>query len=366
MKIKNKELIQSYVLTTAKYKFSIYEKRVLYRIVEIAQNQLEGQKLNKGFEINKTLFGDYVIRMPLTAFEKGGSYNTSKIKQALRELRKKDISFENDFVEEIYGLIEEPKFYKPVENKYPKGHNSVIEKPRINFSGESIEDIPPGTVEFRINPKIYQAALNFSKGWRKFELTIALNLESTYAMRMYELVSRQNNPLTFLISDLREMWGLHDKYKDTSDFFRYTIDKAKKELDAVSPWSFTYKKGKTGNKYTSVTFFPKHISKNDDPNLVKRSLNKELSLNWDPKVREIKNYLQNNWNYTEKELKSQRQTLEELAAIAPDPTYFLSSLKASSRRAKKGPKPFVIGAIRSHVANLQGFTSWDEYKQTLK
>ena len=34
MKINNKELIQSYILTTAKYDYSVYEKRILYRIVE--------------------------------------------------------------------------------------------------------------------------------------------------------------------------------------------------------------------------------------------------------------------------------------------------------------------------------------------
>lgn len=344
MKFKNKELIQSYVLTSAKYKFSVYEKRVLYRIIEIAQSQLEGQKLNEGFTINQNLFGDYIIRMPLSAFEKGGSYNTSKIKQALKDLRKKDITFENEFVEEIYGLIEEPKFYKPEVKKFPKGKHGIIESPRINLAGESIDDIPPGTVEFRVNPKIYQAALNFSKGWRKYELKVALSLESTYAMRMYELMVGQKKPLTFLITDLRDMWSLESKYKDTTDFFKRTIDRAKDELDKNSPWSFTYKKGKTGNKFTSVTFYPKHIPANDDESLQKKIIKKKTSLNWDLK-KEFVAYLKNKFELDEGEIQRNREVFMRCQNEIEDPFLWMNSVKGRSR-TKDNPKGYLIKAIK--------------------
>lgn len=344
MKIKNKELIQSYVLTSAKYKFSVYEKRVLYRIIEIAQQQLEGQNLNEGFTINQTLFGDYVIRMPLTAFEKGGSYNTPKIKQALKDLRRKDITFENEFVEEIYGLIESPKFYKPVDPQKKSNDGGVIEKPRINLSGDPIEDIPPGTVEFRVNPKIYQAAMNFSKGWRKYELKVALSLESTYAMRMYELVSRQKTPITFLISDLREMWGIESKYKETKDFFKRTIDKAKSELDKKSPWSFTYKKGKTGNKFTSVTFFPKHLPENEDQELVKKQTQKQTSIRWDLN-KEFITYLKSKFDFNEGEIHRNRDTFIRCQNEIEDPLVWMNSVKGRSR-TKSNPKGYLIKSIQ--------------------
>lgn len=37
IKKNNKDVFQSYVLTTAKYDFSVYEKRIMYRLVEMAQ-----------------------------------------------------------------------------------------------------------------------------------------------------------------------------------------------------------------------------------------------------------------------------------------------------------------------------------------
>lgn len=38
--IKNKDVLQSYIVTTARYDFSVYEKRILYRIVEVLQSKI--------------------------------------------------------------------------------------------------------------------------------------------------------------------------------------------------------------------------------------------------------------------------------------------------------------------------------------
>lgn len=43
VKITNKDVIQSYLMTVSKYDFSVYEKRILYRLVEAMQCELEGK-----------------------------------------------------------------------------------------------------------------------------------------------------------------------------------------------------------------------------------------------------------------------------------------------------------------------------------
>ena len=40
IKKNNKDVFQSYILTVAKYDFSTYEKRILYRLVEMAQKDV--------------------------------------------------------------------------------------------------------------------------------------------------------------------------------------------------------------------------------------------------------------------------------------------------------------------------------------
>lgn len=41
----NKAIFQSYIWTCAKYDFSPYEKRIIYRLIEFAQQWLEGIKI---------------------------------------------------------------------------------------------------------------------------------------------------------------------------------------------------------------------------------------------------------------------------------------------------------------------------------
>ena len=68
MEENNKELVQSYILTTAKYDYNVYEKRILYRIIELMQELTEGKKLNERYNVQNNLFGDVDIQMPTKRF----------------------------------------------------------------------------------------------------------------------------------------------------------------------------------------------------------------------------------------------------------------------------------------------------------
>lgn len=46
----------------------MYEKRILYRLVEAMQCEIEGKKLYPGLRIEKTLYDDRVVLMPISAF----------------------------------------------------------------------------------------------------------------------------------------------------------------------------------------------------------------------------------------------------------------------------------------------------------
>lgn len=65
MEIKNKDIIQSYIMTSAKYDYSVDEKRILFRLIETWQHLLEGQKLNQKIVMNKTLFGNFEMEFPI-------------------------------------------------------------------------------------------------------------------------------------------------------------------------------------------------------------------------------------------------------------------------------------------------------------
>jgi len=316
--IRNKDLLQSYVLTTAKYDFSVYEKRIIYRIIEILQQYTEGKKLNQKYNVNIDLFGDAHISIPISAFLKDDrDKHYTEIKKALTSLESKKMTYEDDQNWQIIRLIEKPRI-----NKY-----------------ESF-------VAFRLDAMIYSAFLDFSKGYRKYELKTAMQFDSVYAMRFYELMSGQKTPLCYSIDQLKEMFQIADKYDRVNDFKKYVLDIAKRELDKCSPYTFNYEMNKTGRKFTSVTFFPKQQPQFRDTDLEKHELQKKVSLSWDlPK--EVTDYLIHNFDFTKDGIKNNldlfKQAHEQLDLIS-----FLAAIKGKVRTSNN-PQGYVIGALKKMI-----------------
>ncbi len=234
MKVKSKEVIQGYVLTAAKYDFSKFEKLILYKLVEIAQDDLKGKKLNASYSINRSLFDDVILEIPITDIIPNGSKNHHRIKKALKSLRNKTIEYEDDKEWRIIGIVEKPTIKK--------------------YSDKLI---------FEIQPLIWEAILNFTKGHSKYELDAAMSFKSVYAMRFFEMFSKNLTPLSFSIETLKERFGLKDKYTNRpSDFIKRVIIPAKKELDAKSEYSFNYSLHKKGRQISYIKFLPYYIEPN--------------------------------------------------------------------------------------------------------
>ena len=319
MKITNKEIIQSYLVTTAKYDFSIYEKRILYRLVENIQFELEGKQLDTSFQA-KNLFGDRQIKILTRNLLNGEEdQNYSRIKTALRDLRKKTIEVTEDRAWKLIG---------------------IIEKPKLDEKGSSY-------VEFEIQKEIYEALLNFAKGYRKYELVTAMNFESIYAMRFYELFSNTRTKQTFTIDWLKERFGLKDKYKSRpADFVNFVIKKAKKELDAKSPYSFNFKPVKEGRKISKIDFWPIEISKNKDTGLDERNLQKQVSPRWDLDTATL-DQLIHGLGFTLVEIQRNIKLFKEAAEVMDLP-HFLA-LKKATGRGKRNPKGWVITALKNEL-----------------
>lgn len=316
MKIDNKEVIQSYLLTTAKYDFSVHEKRILYRLVEMVQYALEGKKLNAGYKIKELPSKDRVITMPISAFlQNEMDENYTRVKKALRDLRNKTFEYDDGQIWQLIGIIEKPNFDRA------------------------------GWVEFELQPKVFDAILNFSQGFRKYELKTAMGFESHYSMRFYEIFSNQNQVITYNISTLKTMFGIDNKYKGRpADFIRRVIIPAKKELDEKSPYSFNYKEIKEGRKIVSILFTPVFIKKNQDPELELEKLKKQTSVHWDLD-RLIINYLRQNLLFTDNEIKNNRDLFKQ-ASEELDLIYELSVLQGRARN-KKNPKGYIINALKA-------------------
>lgn len=253
----NKDVIASYLFTVAKYDFSIYEKRIIYRLLDLAQEEIKGIMIKDHlYKIHKTEC-DRKITMPVRWIlrdEEDKNYMIAK--KAFKSLANKGLEYEDD---KIWTYI------------------NIIAAPKVDKTG--------GFVTFTVFDEVWQCLLNFSEGFRKYELFTAMRFKSTYSMRLYELMSGQKLPLTFVgeaFESLCDRFKLPKSMRGTQAFEKYVLDIAKVELDAYSPYSFIYQRetvpsrGRNGLKVVGYTFIPVELPQNRDSELEKTRLEAKL------------------------------------------------------------------------------------------
>lgn len=313
-------VIQSYLMTTSKFKFSIYEKRILGRLILLMQPMLEGQKLKGKVIVNRDLWDDYNFEMPISLL--ATDTNQARFKDAIKALHLKYFEHKDEEGNwEIIHLIETPKILKK------------------------------GIVRFRLSDKLVNVFLDFSKGYSKYNAKVSLNLKSIYSMRLYELISNQKKPITFKIETLREMFKLGDKYKLTGSFIQYIIDPSKKELDDFSNWSFNYKPIKRGRKYEYIEFSPIHYTDRESPQVQQAEVIRQVNLSWDIPT-QVRKFLIDTCGCSERILKQKktRETIQAFITIYQTETLNkLNEIWERANREGKNRQKYLIGAINREV-----------------
>ena len=203
-------------------------------------------------------------------------------------------------------------------------------------------------VTFSVFNEIWDGMLNFSKGYRKYELVTAMQFNSVYSMRFYELLSGQKRPLEFTFEQLREMLGVNNKYKLVGHFKTRVLDVAKKELDDISPYSFNYIEVKEGRKFVGFKLFPTFHPDKQDPNLFQVKMRSKLSASAQI-GQEAYSYLRYSFEFKAEEISKNKKTIIEGEQKIPDFIGFLSSLVGPSRTAKNRIG-YVINAIKKKTA----------------
>lgn len=316
----NKNVIQSYTLTTSRYKFTAYEKRILYRIVEYAQDELKGIMIRDNLHrIEHSLFGREITMPVADILKDEQDENYTIAKKAFGSLSDKFIIIDNDDIWQKTHIISNPKIKKKT-----------------------------GMVTFSVFNEIWDGMLNFSKGYRKYELVTAMQFNSVYSMRFYELLSGQKRPLEFTFEQLREMLCVNDKYKLVGHFKTRVLDVAKKELDESSPYSFNYIEVKEGRKVVGFKFFPTFHPDKQDPNLFQIEMRSKLSASTQIS-REAYDYFRYSFEFRTDEISKNKKTIIEGEKKIPDFIGFLSSLVGPSRTAKNRIG-YVINAIKKKTA----------------
>ncbi|MBQ0126554.1 MAG: replication initiation protein [Bacteroidales bacterium] len=339
-----RNVVESYIFATGHQDLSIYSERLLMQLVKAAQCQVNGLNFRDGSSIAQVgigPLGDTVVEIEAKELLNGeNNTNYTQAKKAVLELMKKPISHERPAM----------KNGRPVLND---AGEQVYEFEAHNLLNDVYINKKPGVVIVNVNKTTWEAILDFSKGFRRYDLQVAMKFSRTCSLRMFKLISNQKNPLTFTLKELREQWGLTDKYKTTKDFIKYTIDSAKEELDRVSPWTFEYtpiysssaeeNKGRVGRKsITAIQFFPKHQQKFESTSNVASQVSPSLVLG-----KAITDRLVKNLGFSMAEIKA-NFVLLDIAKKNIDLDQFLIELTPKALRANN-TQGYVVNALKIHL-----------------
>lgn len=120
----------------------------------------------------------------------------------------------------------------------------------------SIEAMGDGSVELIFDPKLIKYFTGLTERYTYLEIQTLLTFSSIYSIRIFNLLKQhKTRTKTFNIEKLKEMLLITNKYKNFSDFKRYVIEPAIKDINEHSTMKVSYETdGTRGKKVSEITF----------------------------------------------------------------------------------------------------------------
>lgn len=120
----------------------------------------------------------------------------------------------------------------------------------------SIEAMGDGTIELVFDPKLIKYFTGLTERYTYLEIQTLLTFSSIYSIRIFNLLKQYKlKRKTYSVEKLKEMLLITDKYKNFSDFKRYVIEPAIKDINEHSTMKVSYEtNGTKGKKVTEITF----------------------------------------------------------------------------------------------------------------
>ena len=136
-----------------------------------------------------------------------------------------------------------------------KKGETVVRYERFTQSAEYVEG--GSEVKFRFADAIIPMLVELERNFTTYEITQVANLQSRYAMRLYEFLIRYktSKKLEITLEDLRFRFGLlGHEYSRMSDFKKDVLDLAVKQINEHTDITVKYEQHKKGRNITGFTF----------------------------------------------------------------------------------------------------------------
>lgn len=235
------QLVQSYIFSVCRSSLSLYEQRIVLRIVEFAQTMLADVTMRD--VVGSHLSVDDNVKISLT----------------LRDIMCEDDKAKHyDYVREAFSsLLSRKVEFWDADKKVWYGSSVIYNCSIVKASGKA---------SFYVSRVFLCALLDFTKGYCQYDLQVALSLKSPYSVRLFMLLCNQSHPVEFSVDQLKRMLCQdQEAYQQSADFIKRIVEPARKELDAKGCNSFTFTKiSGAYNKTVALMFHPVKRTKADN------------------------------------------------------------------------------------------------------
>lgn len=316
------DIVQSFLFSIGRCNLTIYEQRILCMIVKSARGRTARKLIKSEMYAWNIDEDNLAISVAMRDILSEGDQHYERVMDAFQRLMTRRFS--------VIDSSNGSWFSTPIV--YNVTH-----------------DARSGVVHFYVAAKLMGAILDFSKGYRQYSIDTALALPSPVAVRLYILMCGCSSPLIFSVDNLKSMFGVDDKYKQTADFIKKVIEPARKILDDENVTSFHFERIKTGTKVTALKFYPiRRDVKSDNQLAAKIStsiyLNKDLQL-----------YLMRVAGFSLRELSAHKVLLAEFAKINEAMAIIADICNRAAKRGRS--KGWIISAIRSELDSFKLHTN---------
>ena len=113
-----------------------------------------------------------------------------------------------------------------------------------------------GRVDLRFSKDMLPYLTELTKQFTKYALADVAKMESTYALRLYELLMQWGSVgrREIDIEQLRGWFQLEERYPAIKDFKKWVIEPAVEQINTHTPLKVEWTQRKTGRKITHLTF----------------------------------------------------------------------------------------------------------------
>lgn len=308
------ELYQSYVSAITRAPLTMYEQRVILRLVEYGQQRISGLPLSREHGILEHNFNLTEVTVSIRDLLSDGSNHYNQVREAIKSLERRQF-----------------------ERLDPNGNWTlspwVLRATALKGTGE---------VKLIIDKDFFDTLYNFSRGFVHYDLERAMSLQHPASVRFLSLINTQRKPMIYRIDSLKKLFGVADKYSRTNDFIRKIVEPARLELQKGTGNCFKYEVIKEGRKITALKVTTIHrateIEKQGSIGTIRK---------WLP--RDFETILLHHANFTTRQIGYHRGMIEQLCKLPKGMQILLDIVQRAREKRLSNPKGYIINALRDEV-----------------